>query len=135
MPFPTRSHWIILLLLWRFLHCTEEDLQPHLKRIQEKTLKKTLTYGVGYLHEGLTEMEIKVVEQLFSSGAVQVFNYFLFIYLFICLFLIYLNLFSTFLFCFCFYTLFGTLKARCNISGASIKPFFVFSGSIEISQW
>ena len=113
------------------MHCTEEDLQPHLKRIQEKTLKETLTYGVGYLHEGLTEMEIKVVEQLFSSGAVQVFNYFLFI----CLFLIYLNLFSTFLFCFCFYTLFGTLKARCNISRASIKPFFVFSGSIEISQW
>ena len=56
----------------RFLHCTEEDLQPHLKRISEKTLKETLTYGVGYLHEGLTDMEIKVVEQLFSSGAVQV---------------------------------------------------------------
>ena len=56
----------------RFLHCTEEDLQPHLKRIQEKTLKETLTYGVGYLHEGLTDMEVKVVEQLFSSGAVQV---------------------------------------------------------------
>jgi len=54
------------------LHCTEEDLQPHLKRITEKTLKETLTYGVGYLHEGLTDMEVKVVEQLFSSGAVQV---------------------------------------------------------------
>ena len=103
------------------MHCTEEDLQPHLKRIQEKTLKETLTYGVGYLHEGLTEMEIKVVEQLFSSGAVQVFNYYLFIYLFI-----YLNLFSTFLFCFCFCTLFGTLKARCNISVASIKRFLCF---------
>jgi len=56
----------------KFLHCTEEDLQPHLKRIQEKTLKETLTYGIGYLHEGLTDMEVKVVEQLFSSGAVQV---------------------------------------------------------------
>lgn len=56
----------------RFLHCTEEDLQPHLKRIQEKTLKETLAYGVGYLHEGLSDIEVKVVEQLFSSGAVQV---------------------------------------------------------------
>lgn len=56
----------------RFLHCTEEDLQPHLKRIQEKTLKETLTHGVGYLHEGLSDIEVKVVEQLFSSGAVQV---------------------------------------------------------------
>ena len=63
-------------LLLRFLHCTEEDLQPHLKRIQEKTLKETLTYGVGYLHEGLSDIEVKVVEQLFTSGAVQVwFNY------------------------------------------------------------
>eukprot|EP00112_Aurelia_sp_Birch-Aquarium-sp1_P011482 Seg2414.1 transcript_id=Seg2414.1/GoldUCD/mRNA.D3Y31 product="U5 small nuclear ribonucleoprotein 200 kDa helicase" protein_id=Seg2414.1/GoldUCD/D3Y31 len=55
----------------RFLHCTEEDLQPHLKRISEKTLKETLTYGVGYLHEGLSDTEVKVVEQLFTSGAVQ----------------------------------------------------------------
>ena len=90
------------------MHCTEEDLQPHLKRIQEKTLKETLTYGVGYLHEGLTEMEIKVVEQLFSSGAVQVFNYFLFIYLFIYLFISYLfesffNLFVLFLFLYSFW--------------------------------
>eukprot|EP00794_Sanderia_malayensis_P005235 gene5235-5896_t len=56
----------------RFLHCTEEDLQPHLKRIQEKTLKETLAYGVGYLHEGLSDTEVKVVEQLFTSGAVQI---------------------------------------------------------------
>lgn len=55
----------------RFLHCAEEDLQPHLKRIQEKTLRETLTYGVGYLHEGLSDTEVKIVEQLFTSGAVQ----------------------------------------------------------------
>lgn len=92
------------------MHCTEEDLQPHLKRIQEKTLKKTLTYGVGYLHEGLTEMEIKVVEQLFSSGAVQVFNYFLFIYLFISyLFDSFFNLFVLFLFLYSFWYFEGPL--------------------------
>ena len=89
------------------MHCTEEDLQPHLKRIQEKTLKETLTYGVGYLHEGLTEMEIKVVEQLFSSGAVQVLNFFLLNLFILVLFESYFNQFVSivtepFLFCFVF---------------------------------
>ena len=40
--------------------------------ISKQTLKETLTYGVGYLHEGLTDTEVKIVEQLFTSGAVQV---------------------------------------------------------------
>lgn len=29
-------------------------------------------YGVAYLHEGLSETETKIVEQLFNSGAIQV---------------------------------------------------------------
>lgn len=29
-------------------------------------------YGVAYLHEGLSEAETKIVEQLFNSGAIQV---------------------------------------------------------------
>ena len=33
---------------------------------------ETLSNGVAYLHEGLSAMEKKVVEQLFSSGAIQV---------------------------------------------------------------
>ena len=37
-----------------------------------QTLKETLSNGVAYLHEGLNELERKVVEQLFSTGAVQV---------------------------------------------------------------
>ena len=37
-----------------------------------QTLVETLSNGVGYLHEGLSELERKVVEQLFTSGAVQV---------------------------------------------------------------
>ncbi|CAB4009960.1 U5 small nuclear ribonucleo 200 kDa helicase, partial [Paramuricea clavata] len=36
------------------------------------TLKETLTYGVAFLHEGLSDTEVKIVEQLFVSGAVQV---------------------------------------------------------------
>ena len=31
-------------------------------------------YGVAYLHEGLSESETKIVEQLFNSGAIQVID-------------------------------------------------------------
>uniref|UniRef100_A0A8C4EBL3 U5 small nuclear ribonucleoprotein 200 kDa helicase n=1 Tax=Dicentrarchus labrax TaxID=13489 RepID=A0A8C4EBL3_DICLA len=56
----------------RFLHCTEKDLAPFLDKINDPTLKETVANGVGYLHEGLSATERKIVEQLFNSGAVQV---------------------------------------------------------------
>ena len=37
-----------------------------------QTLLETLTAGVGYLHEGLGDLERRVVEHLFISGAVQI---------------------------------------------------------------
>lgn len=52
----------------RFLHCTEKDLIPYLEKLSDSTLKETLLNGVGYLHEGLSPMERRLVEQLFSSG-------------------------------------------------------------------
>ncbi len=56
----------------RFLHCTEEDLKPFLNRISDSTLKETLSNGVAYLHEGLNQIDRRIVEQLFDSGAIQV---------------------------------------------------------------
>ncbi|XP_064601354.1 U5 small nuclear ribonucleoprotein 200 kDa helicase-like [Liolophura sinensis] len=56
----------------RFLHVPEQDLEPFLQKISDKTLKETLSNGVAYLHEGLNETERKVVDQLFTTGAVQV---------------------------------------------------------------
>jgi pre-mRNA-splicing helicase BRR2 len=56
----------------RFLHCAVEDLKTHLKHIRDKTLVETLSNGVAYLHEGLSDIERKAVEQVYSSGAVQV---------------------------------------------------------------
>nr|DBA32090.1 TPA: hypothetical protein GDO54_007839 [Pyxicephalus adspersus] len=56
----------------RFLHCTEKDLAPYLDKLSDNTLKETLLNGVGYLHEGLSSLERRIVEQLFNSGAVQV---------------------------------------------------------------
>uniref|UniRef100_A0A8C4EFE0 U5 small nuclear ribonucleoprotein 200 kDa helicase n=1 Tax=Dicentrarchus labrax TaxID=13489 RepID=A0A8C4EFE0_DICLA len=52
----------------RFLHCTEKDLAPFLDKINDPTLKETVANGVGYLHEGLSATERKIVEQLFNSG-------------------------------------------------------------------
>lgn len=52
----------------RFLHCTEKDLAPFLEKLNDSTLKETLANGVGYLHEGLSATERKIVEQLFNSG-------------------------------------------------------------------
>uniref|UniRef100_A0AAQ5YTI1 Activating signal cointegrator 1 complex subunit 3 n=1 Tax=Amphiprion ocellaris TaxID=80972 RepID=A0AAQ5YTI1_AMPOC len=49
-----------------------KDLGPFLDKINDSTLKETLANGVGYLHEGLSATERKIVEQLFNSGAVQV---------------------------------------------------------------
>ena len=56
----------------RFLHCTESDLEPFLNRISDATLKETLCNGVAYLHEGLNQIDQRIVEQLFESGAIQV---------------------------------------------------------------
>lgn len=56
----------------RFLHCTEKDLIPYLEKLSDSTLKETLLNGVGYLHEGLSPLERRLVGQLFSSGAIQV---------------------------------------------------------------
>uniref|UniRef100_A0A673C395 U5 small nuclear ribonucleoprotein 200 kDa helicase n=1 Tax=Sphaeramia orbicularis TaxID=375764 RepID=A0A673C395_9TELE len=50
----------------------DKDLAPFLDKINDSTLKETLANGVGYLHEGLSATERKIVEQLFNSGAVQV---------------------------------------------------------------
>lgn len=61
-----------MLTLGRFLHCTEKDVAPYVDKLSDNTLKETLVNGVGYLHEGLTPMERRVVEQLFNSGMVGI---------------------------------------------------------------
>ncbi|KAK3540085.1 hypothetical protein QTP70_025649, partial [Hemibagrus guttatus] len=56
----------------RFLHCSEKELVPFLEKLSDGALKETLSNGVGYLHEGLSMTERRIVEQLFNSGAIQV---------------------------------------------------------------
>ncbi|XP_054766386.2 U5 small nuclear ribonucleoprotein 200 kDa helicase-like [Lytechinus pictus] len=56
----------------RFLHVDKDDLAAHLSKVSDETLREMLSNGIAYLHEGLSEIEQKVVEQLYMSGAVQV---------------------------------------------------------------
>ncbi|CAG9834327.1 unnamed protein product [Diabrotica balteata] len=56
----------------KFFHAEEDDIKPFLDRMTDKTLKETLSQGVAYMHEGLTASDLRLVEQLFDSGAVQV---------------------------------------------------------------
>ena len=56
----------------RYLHAELEDIKPFIQRLTDKTLHETLQQGVGYLHEGLTVQDRRIVEQLFELGAIQI---------------------------------------------------------------
>ncbi|CAG9864245.1 unnamed protein product [Phyllotreta striolata] len=56
----------------KFFLAEEDDIKPFLDRMSDKTLKETLSQGVAYMHEGLSASDLRLVEQLFDSGAVQV---------------------------------------------------------------
>ncbi|KAI7862372.1 Sec63 Brl domain-containing protein [Spinellus fusiger] len=56
----------------RFLHCKLEEIQTILDRVQDKTLVETLEHGIGFYHEALSKQDKLIVEQLYTSGAIQV---------------------------------------------------------------
>jgi pre-mRNA-splicing helicase BRR2 len=56
----------------RFLHVSDEAMKPHLAAARERSLRQTLEYGVGFLHEGFSATERAVIERLFEAGAIQV---------------------------------------------------------------
>jgi pre-mRNA-splicing helicase BRR2 len=56
----------------KFLGIPPEDLAPYLTKIKDKTLKETLAYGVGLLHDALNEADRQLVETLVEVGAVLV---------------------------------------------------------------
>ncbi|KAJ5157620.1 uncharacterized protein N7482_008720 [Penicillium canariense] len=56
----------------RFLNADVEELAPLLSRIQEQTLATSLSHGIGYYHEALSQTDKRIVSHLFSIGAIQV---------------------------------------------------------------
>ena len=56
----------------RFLKADNDQLAPILQRVSERSLAESLSHGIGYFHEALTPSDKRIVEQLFTQGAVQV---------------------------------------------------------------
>ena len=56
----------------KFLHVPIEDMSPFSDRLQDKTVREAVNKGVGYLHEGLCDMDRQLIERLFEGGAIQV---------------------------------------------------------------
>ncbi|KAL3438665.1 Sec63 Brl domain-containing protein [Aspergillus tetrazonus] len=56
----------------RFLHADIEELQPLLGRVHERTLAESLSHGIGYYHEALSQTDKRIVSHLYNIGAIQV---------------------------------------------------------------
>ncbi|GJN18769.1 hypothetical protein PR202_gb05967 [Eleusine coracana subsp. coracana] len=55
-----------------FLLGSEDEMDTFTSGVEEETLRNTLKCGVGYLHEGLSELDQELVTQLFLGGRIQV---------------------------------------------------------------
>eukprot|EP00920_Eleutheroschizon_duboscqi_P019116 GHVT01045296.1.p1 GENE.GHVT01045296.1~~GHVT01045296.1.p1 ORF type:complete len:931 (+),score=217.33 GHVT01045296.1:277-3069(+) len=58
----------------RFVHIDDEQMQELLKKVsfREQMLKETLAFGVGFLHEGLSNEETELVISMYKQGFIQV---------------------------------------------------------------
>ncbi|KAF4587861.1 activating signal cointegrator 1 complex subunit 3 [Ophiocordyceps camponoti-floridani] len=56
----------------RFLHAEVEQLRPLLDRIHEEALRESLSHGIGYYHEALSQTDRRIVKHLYDLGAIQV---------------------------------------------------------------
>ncbi|KAI9806814.1 MAG: DEIH-box ATPase [Piccolia ochrophora] len=56
----------------RFLHAELGDLVPLLNRINERSLADSLSHGIAYYHEALSQNDKRIVQHLFVNGAMQV---------------------------------------------------------------
>ncbi|KAI3888520.1 hypothetical protein MKX03_008711 [Papaver bracteatum] len=55
-----------------FVLKSEEELEPFISKVKESMLSATLRHGVGYLHEGLTSVDVEIVSHMFDAGWIQV---------------------------------------------------------------
>ncbi|ODQ78795.1 hypothetical protein BABINDRAFT_167978 [Babjeviella inositovora NRRL Y-12698] len=54
------------------LRCDELEIEPYLKRIQDSTLRESLSHGVGFLYQDMAPGDRILVEKLYAAGAVSV---------------------------------------------------------------
>jgi len=56
----------------QFLHMSERELEPILRKIKDSNLRHTLSFGVGLHHAGLPNDDKVIVEELFSHNLIQI---------------------------------------------------------------
>ncbi|CAF0999985.1 unnamed protein product [Rotaria sordida] len=56
----------------RFLHISINDIQLYIEQIKNQILKQTILHGIAFLHEDLNTKDCSLIQQLFTSGAIQI---------------------------------------------------------------
>eukprot|EP01059_Diplonema_ambulator_P004905 TRINITY_DN14625_c0_g1_i3.p1 TRINITY_DN14625_c0_g1~~TRINITY_DN14625_c0_g1_i3.p1 ORF type:complete len:1254 (+),score=521.60 TRINITY_DN14625_c0_g1_i3:182-3943(+) len=58
----------------QFLHCSTDEIQPHIELVKDKLLRKALSYGIGFYDDGMVRSDKAIVSALFDAaiGAIQV---------------------------------------------------------------
>lgn len=56
----------------RFLHADVEQMKPLLEHVREEALATALSHGIGYYHEALSTSDKRIVQHLYTNGAIQV---------------------------------------------------------------
>ncbi|KAK4997051.1 Pre-mRNA-splicing helicase BRR2 [Elasticomyces elasticus] len=56
----------------RFLLGKMDEMAPVLEKIKERTLAESLSHGIGYFHEALSDFDKRAVQHLFDQEAIQV---------------------------------------------------------------
>ena len=62
----------VSLLIIDETHLIGGEVAPFLQVIKDGALLRTVAYGIGFLHDGLSSEEQRAVSDLHSSGAIQV---------------------------------------------------------------
>ncbi|KAL8850716.1 MAG: hypothetical protein Q9221_004364 [Calogaya cf. arnoldii] len=56
----------------RFLHTSVDEIGKLLSHVNERALAESISHGIGYFHEALSNNDKRIVSHLYSVGAIQV---------------------------------------------------------------
>ncbi|KAL8756676.1 MAG: hypothetical protein Q9199_002760 [Rusavskia elegans] len=56
----------------RFLHTSVDEIGKLLSHVSERALAESISHGIGYFHEALSNNDKRIVSHLYSVGAIQV---------------------------------------------------------------
>lgn len=56
----------------RFLHASIDEIAPLLNAVHEQALAESISHGIGYFHEALSNNDKRIASHLYRIGAIQV---------------------------------------------------------------